>query len=98
MSLFAGLKKCENEFCPRYIYEKDKGKYSFEKLSLCSLECVHVAQLAAYLNKSPASLDKNLFLEQIRTQFEKFNDELSFELVLLFLSQSTFKLWGRKLK
>jgi len=83
MSLFSGLKKCENEFCPRYIYEKDTGKYTFEKLSLCSRECVYAAEISSYLNKMQGKIDKNLLLEQFRVLLEKYKEEIYIEFVFL---------------
>ena len=82
MSIFSGLKKCENEFCQRYIYEKDKGKYTLEKLSLCSPECVHAASISAFIAKFQGKPDKNLLMEQIRDHLEKMKDEAVLEFVL----------------
>ncbi len=83
MSLFTGLKKCENEFCHKYIYEKDKGKYVHEKLELCSRECVHAAQIADYLAKMQGKVDFNMLMEGILSHFDKYKDELLAESVCL---------------
>jgi len=87
MSLFADLKKCDNKFCQRYIYEKDKGKYNYKELNLCSLECVHTATLAFYVARNKDKFDMNTFLEQIREEFEKFREVLSTEYVLMFVKK-----------
>jgi hypothetical protein len=87
MSLFADLKKCDNKFCQRYIYEKDKGRYKYKDLSLCSLECAHTAALAFYVATNKDKFDMNTFLEQIRKEFEEFREALSIEYVITLIKK-----------
>lgn len=81
MSLFSGLKKCENEFCHKYIYEKDKGKYMNDKQALCSPECLHASQIAQYLAKMQGKVDFNMLMGNILSHFEKFKEEILVESV-----------------
>ena len=85
MSIFAGLKKCENSFCQKYVHEKDCGKYIYNDLKLCSQECIHSAELFTYMNKNKDKLDITLFFEQVREHFEKFREEIMKNYVIIFI-------------
>eukprot|EP00830_Metopus_es_P013066 TRINITY_DN30_c0_g2_i1.p1 TRINITY_DN30_c0_g2~~TRINITY_DN30_c0_g2_i1.p1 ORF type:complete len:388 (-),score=92.35 TRINITY_DN30_c0_g2_i1:100-1164(-) len=78
MSLFEGLKKCENPYCNRFAGKAAIGKYKVKESQVCSPACVRLLQISEFFDANKEALDKPKLMSELQKHFDSLSEELGF--------------------